>query len=122
MAHYFNTYNTIKDFNAALQGASPSRLFSERCCSSNSPERMKNGKKWYGTDSFEEANNLLLQGDAENAKKMQKAAAAALGVEETSVLIGSTGVIGVDLDVSKIEAALPELIGLLAGTAEGSDR
>ena len=58
----------------------------------------------------------------ENAKKMQKAAAAALGVEETSVLIGSTGVIGVDLDVSKIEAALPELIGLLAGTAEGSDK
>ncbi|MBQ1440240.1 MAG: bifunctional ornithine acetyltransferase/N-acetylglutamate synthase, partial [Solobacterium sp.] len=30
--------------------------------------------------------------------------------------------IGVDLDVSKIEAALPELIGLLAGTAEGSDK
>ena len=73
MAHYFNTYNTIKEFNAALQGASPSRLFSARTCSSNYPERMKNGKRWYGTNSFDEANELLLKGDSENAKKMQEA-------------------------------------------------
>ena len=58
----------------------------------------------------------------ENAKKMQEAAANALGINASEVLVGSTGVIGFDLDVSKIEAGLPELISLLKETAEGSDK
>ena len=58
----------------------------------------------------------------ENAVRMQKAAADALGILPGQVLIGSTGVIGVDLDVSKIEAALPELISLLRSDAAGSDK
>ncbi len=35
----------------------------------------------------------------ENAKKMQEAAANALGINASEVLVGSTGVIGFDLDV-----------------------
>lgn len=45
----------------------------------------------------------------DRARRMGRAAAAALGVDEGRVLMSSTGVIGVPLPVEKIEAALPGL-------------
>ena len=48
----------------------------------------------------------------ERARRMGRAAAGALGIDPSVVLMSSTGVIGVPLPVEKIEAALP---GLAAG-------
>lgn len=49
----------------------------------------------------------------ERARRMGRAAGAALGVDAAHVLMSSTGVIGVPLPVEKIEAALPGLAGEL---------
>ena len=65
--------------------------------------------------------NACAPHDMENALKMQKAAADALGIDQSEVLVGSTGVIGVDLNVAAIENAMPELISLLSDEASGSD-
>lgn len=65
--------------------------------------------------------NACAPHDMENALKMQKAAADALGIDQSEVLVGSTGVIGIDLNVAAIENALPELISLLSDEASGSD-
>lgn len=51
----------------------------------------------------------------ENARRMGRSAAAALGVPEEMVLMSSTGVIGVPLPIEKIEAALPGLARELQG-------
>ncbi len=59
--------------------------------------------------------------DMENALKMQKLAAAALHVDQDDVLIGSTGVIGVDLNVDAIANGLPLLLKNLASDEAGSD-
>ena len=45
----------------------------------------------------------------ENAKKMAAAAAKALGVAKNSVLVASTGVIGVQLNIEKVEAGIDKL-------------
>ena len=45
----------------------------------------------------------------------------ALQIAPSDVLVSSTGVIGVRLNVEAIEAALPELVGKLAATPEASD-
>jgi glutamate N-acetyltransferase/amino-acid N-acetyltransferase len=55
----------------------------------------------------------------ENARRMCRAAASALGIAETDVLVASTGVIGQTLPVSKIENAAPELVSRLS--RDGSD-
>jgi glutamate N-acetyltransferase/amino-acid N-acetyltransferase len=47
------------------------------------------------------------------ARRMGAAAAAALGIDASLVLMSSTGVIGVDLPIGKIEAALPGLADAL---------
>ena len=47
------------------------------------------------------------------ARRMGAAAAAALGIDPSLVLVGSTGVIGVPLPVERIEAALPGLAARL---------
>lgn len=65
--------------------------------------------------------NACAMHDEENAERMQKAAADALGISPQEVLVGSTGVIGMDLDVSKIEAGLPALIASLREDGIGSD-
>ena len=65
--------------------------------------------------------NACAPHDMENALKMQKVTADALGLDTGEVLIGSTGVIGVDLNVDIIEAALPELKAKLAYGPEASD-
>lgn len=46
----------------------------------------------------------------ENARRMARAAAALLGVEETDVVVASTGVIGQRLDIACIEQNLPGLV------------
>ena len=65
--------------------------------------------------------NACAPHDMENALAMQKLAAKALCVNSDDVLIGSTGVIGKDLDITKIEAGLPSLLEQLSAGAEGSD-
>ncbi|MBQ9327499.1 MAG: bifunctional glutamate N-acetyltransferase/amino-acid acetyltransferase ArgJ [Solobacterium sp.] len=66
--------------------------------------------------------NACAPHDYENAVAMQNAAAKALGIAPETVLVGSTGVIGKDLDVSKIEAGLPALIEALKADGSGSDK
>ena len=65
--------------------------------------------------------NACAPHDMENALKMQKTAAEALGVKKEEVLVGSTGVIGMDLDVAPIEAGMPALIRSLSSGKDGSD-
>lgn len=55
----------------------------------------------------------------ENAEKMCKLASEAFGVDENDVLVASTGVIGVTLNVDPIEKAIPSLKELLS--KDGSD-
>jgi glutamate N-acetyltransferase/amino-acid N-acetyltransferase len=50
----------------------------------------------------------------EDAHAMARAAAGALGIEESLVLVASTGVIGLPMDVSTIERALPTLAAHLS--------
>ena len=65
--------------------------------------------------------NACAPKDYENAVLMQKVTAEALGVDPKEVLIGSTGVIGMSLDVSKIEAGLPVLLNKLTSDQSGSE-
>ena len=65
--------------------------------------------------------NACAPHDMENALAMQKLAADALGVSPDEVLVGSTGVIGQDLDITKIQAGIPQLTAQLTGEASGSD-
>ncbi|MBQ7994115.1 MAG: bifunctional ornithine acetyltransferase/N-acetylglutamate synthase [Solobacterium sp.] len=65
--------------------------------------------------------NACAPNDMENALKMQKLAADALGIEQDEVLVGSTGVIGVEINIGAIEKGLPSLIGCLSDEASGSD-
>lgn len=65
--------------------------------------------------------NACAPNDMENAKKMQKAAAEALGIEAAEVLVGSTGVIGMELNVAAVENGMAKLIGCLSSEASGSD-
>ncbi|MDR1065247.1 MAG: bifunctional glutamate N-acetyltransferase/amino-acid acetyltransferase ArgJ [Oscillospiraceae bacterium] len=58
--------------------------------------------------------NACAPGGEENARRMCRAAAGALGIGETDVLVASTGVIGQTLPVAKIEAAAPELAARLS--------
>ena len=67
------------------------------------------------------ANACAPQGE-ENAKKMAAAAAAATGLKPEDFAVCSTGVIGVELNISAIEAAVPTLVKALANTpAAGTD-
>jgi glutamate N-acetyltransferase/amino-acid N-acetyltransferase len=58
--------------------------------------------------------NACAPGGEENARRMCRAAAGALGIGETDVLVASTGVIGQTLPIAKIEAAAPELASRLS--------
>lgn len=59
------------------------------------------------------------QGDAAALAKA-KSAAQTLGLTPEAILIASTGVIGEQVPVDKVEAAMPQLVGQLS--AEGSDQ
>ncbi len=55
----------------------------------------------------------------ENAVKMAEAAAGALGLKTADVIVASTGVIGVPLEIGAIEASVPKLAAALSG--DGSE-
>jgi glutamate N-acetyltransferase / amino-acid N-acetyltransferase len=54
----------------------------------------------------------------ENNAKMAQAVAQELGIEASQVLTASTGVIGVQMDVEKINAVIPELVTRATDVAE----
>ncbi len=54
------------------------------------------------------------------AEEMCRAAAQVCGINDRDVIVASTGVIGVPLDVTPVKAALPELYKGLTDSAEGS--
>ena len=56
-----------------------------------------------------------------HAEHMAALAAAATGVPAGNVIVSSTGVIGQELNIGAIEAALPALMGTLADGPEASD-
>lgn len=66
------------------------------------------------------ANACAPDGD-ENARRMCKAAADALGIAESELIVASTGVIGQRLNIEAVEAAAPALATALRADAEGSD-
>ncbi|MDH7571705.1 MAG: bifunctional glutamate N-acetyltransferase/amino-acid acetyltransferase ArgJ, partial [Armatimonadota bacterium] len=57
--------------------------------------------------------NCCAPNDHAHAARMQSATAAALGVAPDEVLVASTGVIGHELPVEKVERALPEAVARL---------
>ena len=57
----------------------------------------------------------------ENAEKMCAAAAKALGIAASDVIVASTGVIGQTLPVEVIEEGAPALAGMLEASPAGSD-
>lgn len=60
------------------------------------------------------ANACTGVGGLETAKRMTRAAAAALGLKERQVLVCSTGRIGVPLPIEKMEATIAEMPGVLS--------
>ncbi len=58
----------------------------------------------------------------ENAKKMAKIYAKELGVDESEIMVASTGVIGVQLDMSWIEKTFKKVFPKLSDTREASVR
>ena len=66
------------------------------------------------------ANACAPEGE-ETCRKEMALVSDALDVKASDVLVSSTGVIGVRLNVEAIEAALPELVSKLDASAEGSD-
>ncbi|HSQ66688.1 MAG TPA: bifunctional glutamate N-acetyltransferase/amino-acid acetyltransferase ArgJ [Polyangiaceae bacterium] len=66
------------------------------------------------------ANALTGPEGEQDALRVQRAVAEALGVAEDAVLSASTGVIGVPLPVSKVEAAVPRLVTELAPALESA--
>jgi glutamate N-acetyltransferase/amino-acid N-acetyltransferase len=65
--------------------------------------------------------NACAPNDMQNALKMQKLAADTLGIEQDEVLVGSTGVIGVEINIAAIENSMPALVSSLSDEASGSD-
>ena len=57
----------------------------------------------------------------EHAKTMQKLAAEALNIDPSLVFVGSTGVIGQELPIDKIQAGIPEVCKALTYDDTGSD-
>ena len=58
--------------------------------------------------------NACAPNGEENAEKMSAYAAAALGISPKDVIVASTGVIGVELEIAKIEEAMPALAKALS--------
>lgn len=65
------------------------------------------------------ANAFTGAGGVRTTKRTATVAEKALGLEEGGMLVSSTGVIGVDLPVEKIEAAMDNLVGGLKGDGFG---
>lgn len=65
-----------------------------------------------------QANAATGEQGVENNLKMVSAVAKELGVDVSQVLVASTGVIGVQMDVEKINACIPELVERATDVAE----
>ncbi len=65
--------------------------------------------------------NACAPNSHEHAEQMCVAAAAATGLQADDFIVASTGVIGVELDIGAIEAALPRLAAQLDTTSAASD-
>ena len=65
--------------------------------------------------------NACAPNGRENAERMRRAAAEALGLPDTEVIVSSTGVIGQELNISAVENAVPALKEALAASKEASD-
>ena len=81
---------------------------------------LKNGKAMAVLANSGNANACAPKSD-ENAALMQKLCAEALGIDPSLVLVGSTGVIGMDLNMEAVEKGLPLVKEALSASAEGSD-
>ena len=64
--------------------------------------------------------NACCDGSMENARRMARCAAAALGVAEEEVAVGSTGVIGQTINISAIENAIPAAAKALSREGSGA--
>ncbi|MDR0819356.1 MAG: bifunctional glutamate N-acetyltransferase/amino-acid acetyltransferase ArgJ [Oscillospiraceae bacterium] len=64
--------------------------------------------------------NACAPNDYANAVKMSKAIADALGISEEIIGVASTGVIGQELNIGAITAAIPELIGALGDNSDAA--
>lgn len=84
-------------------------------------EQLKDGTAQAIIANSSIANACAPEGE-ETCRKELALVSHALGLEEDKVLVSSTGVIGVRLNVEAIEAALPTLTERLVATAEGSDQ
>lgn len=76
-------------------------------------EHLKDGKAQAVIANSGNANACAAGGE-ENALRMAKAAASALGLMTEDLIVASTGVIGVPLEVEVIEAGMMELAGALS--------
>ena len=76
-------------------------------------EHLKNGRARAVLANSGNANACTADG-AEKAERMCRAAAEALGIDESDVIVASTGVIGVPLPIEPIESAVPKLAALLS--------
>ncbi|WP_304221241.1 bifunctional glutamate N-acetyltransferase/amino-acid acetyltransferase ArgJ [Gracilinema caldarium] len=65
------------------------------------------------------ANACTGEAGLDAARRMARAAAAALSIDPALVAVGSTGVIGVPLPVEKVEAAMPDLVCSLSADYKG---
>ncbi|MBR1704208.1 MAG: bifunctional ornithine acetyltransferase/N-acetylglutamate synthase, partial [Clostridia bacterium] len=84
-------------------------------------EQLKDGTAQAIIANSSIANACAPEGN-ETCRKELALVSEALGIGEDKVLVSSTGVIGVRLNVEAIEASLPALVETLTPTAEGSDR
>lgn len=84
-------------------------------------ELLKKGTRFHAiVANSGNANCFTGERGMEDARRMGRAAAAALGVPAGSVFVASTGIIGKRLPSEKVEAAMPQLASLLS--PEGVDQ
>jgi glutamate N-acetyltransferase/amino-acid N-acetyltransferase len=82
-----------------------------------SMKHLENGRAQAVIVNSGNANACAVNGNR-NALRMTELTARGLGIATEDVVVGSTGVIGVELDIARVEKGMPELIGSL--TYQGS--
>lgn len=76
-------------------------------------DHLKDGKAQAIVANSGNANSCAPQGE-ENATRMTQAAATALGIKKEDIIVASTGIIGVPLEIDKIEKNMPALAEVLS--------
>ena len=84
-------------------------------------EHLKNGVAQAVICNSGIANTCAADG-VDKANAMARICAEATGLHEDDIIVGSTGVIGPSLNLTPIQAALPDLIAGLTADAAGSER